>query len=94
MQTLVSIPFVILTGGLGVRIRGDKASHIMAGKSLLARSLAKAGTYPTQTAVSTNKLNQLDLPDGIVLLVDDTDNNGPISGLSSAINYATARDAG
>jgi molybdenum cofactor guanylyltransferase len=93
MPAVVSIPVVILTGGFGLRIGGNKASRILAGKSLLARSLEKACTYSAQFAVSTNKLNELDLPDGTVLLLDDTDNNGPISGLSSAINYAVAREA-
>jgi molybdenum cofactor guanylyltransferase len=93
MPAVVSIPVVILTGGVGVRIGGNKASRILAGKSFLARSLEKACTYSPQVAVSTNKLNELDLPDGTVLLFDETDNNGPISGLSSAISYAVARDA-
>lgn len=93
MAAVVSIPVVVLTGGVGVRIGGNKAARILAEKSFLARSLEKACSYSPQFAVSTNKLNELDVPDGTVLLFDDTDNNGPISGLSSAINYAATRDA-
>jgi molybdenum cofactor guanylyltransferase len=93
MPAVASIPVVILTGGIGVRIGGNKASRILAGKSFLARSLEKAYAYSPQCAVSTNKRNELDLPDGTVLLLDETDNNGPISGLSSAISYAVAREA-
>lgn len=93
MHAVVSIPVIILTGGVGVRIGGNKALRGLAGKSFLARSLEKARTYSPQVAVSTNNLNELDLLNGTVLLFDDTDNNGPISGLSSAINYAVARDA-
>lgn len=93
MHAVVSIPVIILTGGVGARIGGNKALRVLAGKSFLVRSLEKARTYSPQVAVSTNNLNELDLPNGTVLLFDDTDNNGPISGLSSAINYAVARDA-
>jgi molybdenum cofactor guanylyltransferase len=92
-DAVVTIPVVILAGGLGARIGGNKASRILAGKSLLARSLEKAGAYSPQFAISINKLNALDLPDGTVLLLDDTDNNGPISGLSSALRYAAEQGA-
>jgi molybdopterin-guanine dinucleotide biosynthesis protein A len=93
MHALVPIPVVILTGGLGARIGGNKASRILTGKSLLERSLEKARIYSPQFAVSANKLNELDLPDGIQLLFDHTNNSGPISGLSSALSYAAAHDA-
>lgn len=57
-----SIPVVILAGGAGVRIGGNKESRMLGGKALLARSLEKASTYSSQIAVSTNKLSQHDLP--------------------------------
>jgi molybdopterin-guanine dinucleotide biosynthesis protein A len=72
-DALVTIPVVILAGGLGVRIGGNIASRTLAGKSLPERSLEKAGTYSPQFAFSINKLNELDLPDGTALFSDDAE---------------------
>jgi molybdenum cofactor guanylyltransferase len=88
-----AIPVVILTGGVGVRMGGNKTTRILGGRSLLARSLDHTRSYSSHIAVATNRLNQDDLPAGTDCLVDEADHIGPISGLSSALNYAAARDA-
>jgi molybdenum cofactor guanylyltransferase len=90
---LNTIPAVILTGGIGARIGGNKALRMLSGKTLLERSLERCATYSTQIAVSTNNLKQLDLPDRFINLVDARVNGGPISGLSSAFEFAENHDA-
>lgn len=87
------IPVVVLAGGAGVRLGGNKESRMLGGKTLLAWSLEKANIYSHQIAVSTNKASPLDLPNGTVRLVDETNNGGPISGLSSALTFAAARNS-
>jgi molybdenum cofactor guanylyltransferase len=61
---------------------------MLGGKTLLVRSLEKASIYSHQITVSTNKTSPLDMPNGTVRLVDETNNGGPISGLSSALTFA------
>lgn len=88
-----SIPVVILAGGAGVRIGGNKESRMLGGTTLLARSFEKAKIYSHQIAVSTSTTSHLDLPNGTARLVDKTNNGGPISGLSSALTFAATRNA-
>ncbi|MBL0925837.1 MAG: molybdenum cofactor guanylyltransferase [Sphingomonadaceae bacterium] len=83
-----SIPVVILTGGLGLRIGGHKGARMLAGENLLARSLTKARGYSSLVAISCNRQSAPDLPGDLHLLFDENVNEGPVSGLSSTLRYA------
>jgi molybdenum cofactor guanylyltransferase len=93
MKSQFPIPVVIIAGGKGLRIGGDKALRVLAGQSLLARSLDKAKLYSAQVAVAVTGLYQLPLPDSVSLLIDEAPGSGPIAGLSSALAYAEAQKA-
>jgi molybdenum cofactor guanylyltransferase len=93
VQGLEPIPVVILTGGLGTRIGGNKAVRMLSGKTLLERSLEQSATYSGKIAIAANRSSQLPLRDGLETLTDATDNAGPNSGLSSAFDFAAKHDA-
>jgi molybdenum cofactor guanylyltransferase len=93
MDGLETIPVVILAGGLGARIGGNKSVRMLSGKTLFDRSHDRCATYSPRIAVATGKSSRLKLPDGLIALTDTTDNAGPISGLASAFDFAAREDA-
>lgn len=88
-----SIPVVIMAGGEGRRIGGDKASRMLGGKSLLDHVVSKAMTYSQALAVAVSPQTTQRLADEIPLLVDEVGKAGPISGLASALRHAAALKA-
>lgn len=88
-----SVPVVIIAGGQGRRIGGDKASRMLAGRNLLARAVEKAATYSESIAIAASAQTRLILSDDIPLLVDELGEAGPISGLSSALRFAAEKQA-
>ena len=80
------ISIVILAGGRGKRIGGNKPDRLLAGKTLLERAIENAARYSATIAVSGGS-GQFRLPDNIRLLIDEADLNGPIAGLAAALTF-------
>ena len=86
------IPVVILAGGQGSRMGGNKAERRLAGKTLLEHAIAKASIYSPAVAISTGKDMWLP-PDEYAVFQDKGDIEGPIAGLAAALEFARAAGA-
>lgn len=82
---------VVLAGGEGRRMGGDKAGRRLAGATLLDRALARARGLSSEVGLSVRDPGGLRGPDGVELLLDDPAISGPIAGLASALRFAGAR---
>lgn len=78
---------VILAGGEGRRIGGNKPLALMGGQTLLDRALAFARTWTGDVAVSLREPGQFPLPDDVTALIDE-EGAGPLAGLQPALRFA------
>jgi molybdenum cofactor guanylyltransferase len=78
---------VILAGGEGRRIGGDKRARLLAGRSLLDHMLAKTKAWQLPAAVSVRGPAEDRLEVGLPLLLDE-EGSGPIAGVASALRFA------
>ncbi|MEO5641615.1 MAG: molybdenum cofactor guanylyltransferase [Sphingomicrobium sp.] len=78
---------VILAGGEGRRIGGDKPQRLLGGRSLLDRAMDQARAWSTLIAISSTQEVSAISYDGIPLLHDSSD-WGPIAGIASALTFA------
>lgn len=85
---ILSVPIVVLAGGQGSRIGGNKSERLLAGVSLLDRALAKAAKYSSSVMVSVGT-GKCTLPPNIGMLEDEDFIDGPIAGLAAALNFAS-----
>lgn len=81
---------VILAGGEGRRMGGNKPLALLAGQSLLDRAIALARTWTDDTAVSLRHAGQFAVPEGVFSLLD-RDGAGPLAGLRVALDFASER---
>jgi molybdenum cofactor guanylyltransferase len=88
MQDILPICAVIMAGGMGRRMGGEKPSRMLGGQSLIERSIGKARQYTLHIAIAANRDTAGLLPGGYPILFDEMDGAGPISGLRSALAYA------
>ena len=86
------IPIVILAGGSGARIGGNKPHRLLAGASLLDQAIAKAASYSSPVAVSVGG-GEISSVGNIPQLLDDEHMQGPIAGLAAALKFASSIDA-
>lgn len=89
----VGVVAVILAGGAGRRMGGDKPLRAWGETTLLARALVLAGGYASQVAVAARDADQLGLGVDAPILLDRPDVPGPLAGLVSALAFARARGA-
>lgn len=87
-----AVPVVIIAGGAGKRIGGRKPLQLLAGATLLDHAIAKAECYSQIIAVASGA-EKFSLPEGIRVLPDQIDFQGPIAGLEAALNFGTEMDA-
>lgn len=81
---------VILAGGLGSRIGGDKPLQHLGGQPLLTHSLARLRS-PGMALALSGDIAQLDTF-GLEVLPDETpEKSGPLAGLLSALRWAESR---
>lgn len=81
------IAAVVLAGGEGSRIGGDKPLRLLAGQSLLDRAVTQARRWSADVAVSFRHAGQFPLPDDIEQILDEA-GEGPLAGLQAALDFA------
>ena len=87
----MTISVVILAGGEGRRIGGDKPLRLLCGKSLVTHVLERARRYSEHVNLSVAEPNQLaDL--GELRLVDEAPGIGPLAGFRAAFSHAVAEN--
>ena len=75
---------VILAGGEGRRIGGDKPLRRLGGRTLLERAIERARGWSDEVAVAVRKADQVgDLE--VKVLIDPPGLEGPLGGLASAL---------
>lgn len=82
---------VILAGGAGRRMGGNKPERRLFGQRLIDRSVQKARTWGLPTALSVKEPDQVSVP-GCETIVD-ADFDGPIAGLIAGLTWADKRRA-
>lgn len=88
---MMDIAVVILAGGDGVRMGGDKPLRLLAGRNLLDHMVDKARVYSDRVAVSLRYDGQFPVPPHIAVIVDEHDEEGglgPVAGVRSAGAFA------
>lgn len=78
---------VVLAGGEGSRMGGDKPRRLLAGEPLLSHALRLARNWSDEVRVAVRSADQLARADA-PLLIDDPDVWGPLAGLTSALQEA------
>lgn len=87
------IAAVILAGGEGSRIGGEKPLRLLRGRTLLEWAFANARVQCDRVAVSVRDGNELAGATLLPLLVDDRQKEGPLAGLSAALEWASREGA-
>lgn len=82
---------VILAGGEGRRIGGDKPARMLGGITLLERALRQAATWSNRVVVAARNQEQASVIDSKVI-IDDHEIEGPLGGLAAGLRFA--RNAG
>lgn len=83
------VAVVILAGGEGTRIGGDKPLRTLRGERLIDRALQRARAWSEMVAVSVRESAQVQ-PVGAPLLTDEPTVGGPLGGLISALEFGRA----
>lgn len=86
----MKVAAVILAGGMGSRIGGNKPRRIFAGQSLLSHMLGHARTAASIVAVAMRDTDQIPLPPAISV-IRDAPGEGPMAGLWAAGRFALTR---
>jgi molybdopterin-guanine dinucleotide biosynthesis protein A len=81
---------VILAGGEGSRIGGDKPLRMLGGERLIDRALRQARGWSAEVAVAVRDAAQLGPLDAEVVS-DAADVEGPLGGLIAGLQWANAR---
>jgi molybdopterin-guanine dinucleotide biosynthesis protein A len=84
-----AVAVVILAGGEGRRIGGDKPLKMVGGERLIDRALRHARAWSDSVAVAVREAAQAGGIDA--LLIRDAEVPGPLGGLISALRFATER---
>lgn len=87
-----SVPVIILAGGEGRRIGGDKPLRMLAGKSLLDRAIEQARNWSATVALAVRNCEAVPSVEDLPLLTDSL-GLGPIAGVASALAFAKAHGA-
>ncbi|HRO32092.1 MAG TPA: molybdenum cofactor guanylyltransferase [Brevundimonas sp.] len=83
----MTLPVVILAGGQGRRIGGDKPRRRLGGRTLLDHALIRARGWSACIAVGVRSPEQAGI-DGLRLLIDTPEIEGPLAGLAAALDWA------
>lgn len=80
---------VVLAGGEGRRIGGQKPQRLLGARSLLDRAIDRARAWSDCVAVSVHASRAQTLPDNVSAL-EDTMGVGPVAGIAAALDFAAA----
>jgi len=87
----VKIASVILAGGEGSRIGGDKPMRLLGGTTLLDRAIDYASGLSDKVAVAVRDQQVGDA--GVAVIRDNPTIEGPLAGLVAALRFASDEDA-
>lgn len=82
----MNVPIVILAGGEGRRIGGEKPLRILGGKSLLGRAIELAEQWSDHIAVAIRDQAQLG-DSGLAYVLDAPNIEGPLAGLVAGLRF-------
>lgn len=82
---------LILAGGEGRRIGGDKPLRQLGGASLLERALKRASQFSPAISVGLRYPGQMPVPADAEIVVDFPGMSGPIAALAAGLAWADAR---
>jgi molybdenum cofactor guanylyltransferase len=85
----VKIGVVIMAGGAGSRIGGDKAGRLLAGRPLLSYVVDQARRYSDEVALAVKSAEQAP-GHGLPVLTDGPE-PGPMAAIASAFRFAASR---
>jgi len=88
----VKVAAVILAGGRGTRMGGEKPLRLLDGVSLLDRAIDQAKAFSETVAVAVRSKAQIG-DAGTQILCDDPAIEGPLAGLVAALRFARDRGA-
>lgn len=81
---------LILAGGEGRRIGGQKPTRLLNGRSLIELAIQKAESYGANIALQLSHKGQLDL-DRYPQIIDTPDIDGPLGGIASGLKFMQAQ---
>jgi len=87
----VKIAAIILAGGEGSRIGGDKPKRLLGGATLLDRAIDYASGLSDKVAVAVRDQQVGSV--GVVVIRDDPTIEGPLAGLVAALGFGRDEDA-
>lgn len=79
---------LILAGGEGRRMNGDKPLRILGGRTLLERSIDYAAGLGFPVAVSLRSPEQVGVMRGLPIVADRQDIEGPLAGIAAGVDWA------
>lgn len=82
---------VILAGGEGSRMGGDKPLRVLGGVKLIDRAIEQARSFASVTAVALRHNEQVGKGD-FRIIRDEPEIEGPLAGLVSALRFASEAD--
>jgi molybdopterin-guanine dinucleotide biosynthesis protein A len=80
----MTLAVIILAGGAGSRMGGNKPLRVLAGKTLLARAIETARSWSNEVAIAVRRTDEVEARD-VCLLCDPPGLEGPLAGLASAL---------
>lgn len=80
----MTLAVIILAGGEGSRIGGNKPLRVLAGKTLLDRAIERARSWSNEVAIAVRRADEVEARD-VRLLCDPPGVEGPLAGLASAL---------
>lgn len=86
------VPVVILAGGQGTRMGGDKPLRMLAQERLIDRALRQASRWSQVIAVSVRDGSQVQ-PINAAMLTDERSVEGPLAGLIAALRFGIENGA-
>ena len=85
------VAVLVLAGGEGRRIGGDKPLRILAGAPLIDRALRAAHVFGAPVGVGVRNNNQVDAPRDVEKVIDSDGAAGPLASLIAGLHWARAR---
>jgi molybdopterin-guanine dinucleotide biosynthesis protein A len=84
---------LVLAGGEGKRMGGEKPQRLLAGRPLLDFALDAARRSGRQIAIGVRSASQLALRNDAVLVLDEAEIPGPLASLAAGLKWAAANGA-